>query len=623
MDYYEYTERQKQIISGEYPITRITNHELNRLMAKAMYKFDASVVNMVTNELTLRSVRISHYTGPYSKRQEALISGEIPIEKASMQELKVAYKVSRSLCDKEGSAVIEKELRKRGPLLTDINGYSAAQTMLILGLNPIDKAQDGAVTALANMAEYLCDLDVAEFANAEEDRRGLKKRRMNKRTLGFEDILLETEIFKHANDLALCQAAFDAYRTESPLIDIIEDEVEERVLKLHRKYYTQREIDLINGQASLDDESLAKLEYLYMKLKYDNLDQKLEFFKMLEEKYHKRQEAWEKRKKEMLDFTDRQLSIILGEIPTNTVRIKELKTIANKAEKLGKDDIAEHFRKIIEDREKIIDSESEYDDVQQLIINSLKGYTPSDKITVTGKEIKKGPAKKCSQSLSQSVKHLRDEEYYKGLEYSPYTKYELQIINGEVNLAAVTRKKLGILIRKARKYGDNDAADRIEEYLAERETFNPSDEEGVITGELPYEEIPVRLLKGLLKKAKASGDIKLKDLCEKLIYEKNSDAQTRKTNGPSRKGEYERRTRTKEWAMKVLQCRVSREDCTMADLQDIRLYASTLEDPVYKEIAEFFIAARIDPSVVYTVQTGEEAEALIQKHTHMPINWPR
>ncbi len=211
MDYSQYTNRQNQIISGQYPITRITNHELNRLLEKALYKFDSSVANMVTNELAMRNVRVGHYTGPYSKRQEDLISGEIPIRDASTQELKVAYKVARAHCDKEGAMVLETELRLRGPLLTDIQGYSASQTQLILGLKPIETAQDGAISALANAAEHLCDQDVAEFANAEEDRRGLKKRRTNKRTLSIEEILLESESFKNADDLALCQAAFDLY----------------------------------------------------------------------------------------------------------------------------------------------------------------------------------------------------------------------------------------------------------------------------------------------------------------------------------------------------------------------------------------------------------------------------
>ena len=80
--------------------------------------------------------------------------------------------------------------------------------------------------------------------------------------------------------------------------------------------------------------------------------------------------------------------------------------------------------------------------------------------------------------------------------------------------------------------------------------------------------------------------------------------------------------KTREWAIDILESRVYPALCTMMDLQDIRLLAVTMDNPVYAEVARFLINERKDRSIVYTAQTKEQAISVIDCHTWYPIAWP-
>ena len=113
--------------------------------------------------------------------------------------------------------------------------------------------------------------------------------------------------------------------------------------------------------------------------------------------------------------------------------------------------------------------------------------------------------------------------------------------------------------------------------------------------------------------------MKVLALMETLLMEKQDDKTEKLSYGPRKKSVVKK---DEHWAMEVLESREDTEICTIVDLQNIKMFARTLSNPVYERVANFLIAVKRDPSIVYAAKTKKEAFDLIQKHTIQPIVWP-
>jgi hypothetical protein len=602
MDYLTYTDRQSQILNGGIPIWKVSDCELNRILAKAQCAYDVNAITFVNDELKLRGQRI--YAQRYSSADKDALAdtGE-----ADSSDLRHALTVARSTGDVITGLLIESELNRRGLPEYNINGYTPAQSALILS-GSLGKAHINTLRGLFKAAVDLADEDVALWLDEERKVKKSIPDTLHKYTLREKHIAEgSVNISKMSNsELETFKLRARANKDEE-LIEITEAETQRRVLKNRELVLSKSEEAIINGKRTLQEASFAEIRDLVEKLKLHK--QHPEIIETLEAEYEQRLVEWKKRNRRSETYTDSQLRIIIGETPLFRAKKSELEAIIKKAKALNDIEVVACFTKEIKSRENIKD-DSPYSEIEQMIIaDALSVHEAQDK-TATFKPL----------TLNNLVSHLRDNEYYSEMEEykrtKPYTKRELDILDGKIALDSLRKSDITKLAKKARIHGNNEMAERLETYVNKAPTYSARQQD-VIKGNIPYEQISRTQIKNIMRKAKEAGDMRVINLMDVLMTEKIRDERIPKTSDQLAYIE-----KDEKWAMDVLESRIDPTYCTMKDLQNIRLYATTLNDPAYLKVAEYLIAERKDPSIVYKTHTWEDTIELLKEVTYMPINVP-
>lgn len=651
MDFTQYTERQNDIIEGKIPPYHVMTIEFRRLHAKAMFAFDGDVVRIAEKELKRRNVRLTERK-PYTEKQLKVISGERPINEVSKSELATIYHKARDFGDLDIGKTIEAELSNRGWKPT-ISGYNTIQTAIIIGTTDINTVHDNALRGIRKVALILGDIDVVIYMDRIYKKRGL--RRSESETDQLEDIefLIKQGMYGSFKDYELNYARHLISRLgKFPMIEeAIKTEIENRSFHIRLQKYSEQELEIINGITPVSDLRPYSLQRLKDKIELDDTCDMSELIENINAEI-KRQEVARQAHLDALknDYTDRQRKIVDGLIPLYREKTDQLKVILRKAEIKGESEKASFIKAEVEAREKNLSDDGPYNDLQQMLINSIKKKSPSAVVVEESPEPDDEEYKEIAleygrtyngyaESLRNKVRHLRDEEYEQTLKEEkkarPYTRRQRLILDGAIPLSSVKDYEISKLIDKAEAFSDTQYIEILEGYREEKNNERQSliNGDGVARGEIPYEEISAIQLVRLSKQAKKAGDTELYELLQTLIIEKKNDYKEKNkvrprnpfyrkyANASPQKYKYDG-DKAKDWAIDILESRLYPFYCEMTDLQDIRLFADTLEDPAYGKVARFLINERKDRSIVYAAQSKEDALQLINQNSWYQVERP-
>lgn len=652
VDFGKYTERQHEIIEGRVPLYLVEEIEVRRLYVKAQHMFDRDTTIFAETELKRRNIRVVDRGKGYSDKQKDIAEGRISIEDCTKAELAMLFHKARYFGDRELGNRIKAELKSRENWICAIDGYNTIQTAIIEGRTDVKTIHNNALRGLRRVALYLGDLDIVEWLDEEYEKRKLKPSESEKDQLEDIEFMIQQNLYGKMKDYEL-NYAFHLYRKKGEADTLVElgKEIARRSYYVRRQKYDETEKAIISGKKDLSQVNAYWLDHLKDKLLLDDTkDQSeliAEIIAELEQREADRRAKIDSKKN---DYTERQRQLLEGKIPLYKENTSQLKVIIRKAEKRGESEKAAFIEEEIKAREAKLESGQPYSDIQQMLIYSIREHTAPKSLpeepetSIDGPEYGRhaedyGIYSVSGNTLSSQVSYLRDEEYEQSLneqeKVRPYTRRQRLILEGIISIDDVRDYEISKLIEKARDLGDEYYASMLEE--AREAKINAAnsagiDGIGIASGEIPYEAVSVYQLRQLSKKVKAAGDMKLYELVQTLIIEKQNDYnernKVRAKNPFYRKGNIttpgsKSLAKTKEWALDILESRVYPTLCTMMDLQDIRLYANTMDDPVYAEIARFLINERKDRSIVYTAQTREEAIGIIDCHTWYPIAWPK
>lgn len=647
MDYSKYTERQLAILNGAISLEYVAEVELRRIYAKALYSIDLKSLEFAEMELKRRNKRVPDCL-PYSENHLKLINDESARKVATDQAMAALYSKAQRLGDREVAAMALGELKHRKNWVPPIPGYSAYQVALVIGMRDIETVHDNAIRGLRKAAIANGDLDIVELAENEFERRSLTYFTDEKiwldtlqknLELGWHDRMTETE---------LIYAAHHASRSnDTDLLSTINKEIRRRSINARGQDYSDVEEDIIKGRISLEEASLWQLNQLKSKLILDDSQDFSKLMKALDRECDKKIAEIRAKKSWRDEYTERQKYIMDGTIPLYEVKTPELETLLRKTERRDKGENTAFIEEELKARKEKLEAGQPYDDIQKMIINTItqpnvktKRVSAQDVEAFSKKTVPPKETEKASP-LRETVKGYRDDEYNEALrtysERRPYSKRQEDILGGFIPLSRVERSEISSIVKRATKIGDNDNLALAKAYLVQKdaqiqEAAASVNAKSVARGEIPYEAITIRQLNSLSAQAKKNGDIELYELINTLIIEKQADRaeKGKKERNPfvsyvyddSYTRPYQINEKDVNWAMEILESRITPEPLSIMDLQDIRLYADTLDDPAYGRVARMLIDEKLNPSSVYVVQTREEACALIELHTMYPIRWP-
>lgn len=647
----KYTERQLEIIEGRVPLYLVEEIEVRRLFVKAQYIFDRDTIIFAETELKRRNIRVVDRGKDYSSKQKDIIEGRIAMEDCEKTELATLFHKARYFGDRVLGERIKAELKSREKWICAIDGYNTIQTAIIEGWTDVKTIHNNALRGLRRVALFLGDLDIVEWLDEEYEKRALKPSEAEKDQLEDIDFMIQQNLYGRMKDYEL-NYAFHMYRQKGSVETLVElgKEIARRSYYVRKQKYDATEKAIINSEKELSQVPAYWLEHLKDKLMLDDTKDYSELIAEIIAELEQREAA--RRAKidaKKNDYTDRQRKLLEGNIPLYKENTSQLKVILRKAEKRGEIEKAAFIEEEIKAREAKLESGQPYSDLQQMLINSIKNHTVPKSLpeepevsiedTEYGRYAEDYVDFRMKGSLLNSqVSYLRDEEYEQSLNEQkkarPYTRRQRLILEGIIAIDDVRDYEISKLIEKARDLGDEYYATMLEDAREEKvcSANNISvDGTSIARGEIPYEAVSVYQLRRLGETTKAAGDMQMYELIQTLITEKQIDYdernKVRAKNPFYRKGNMtppgsRSPAKTREWAIDILESRVYPALCTMMDLQDIRLLAVTMDDPVYAEVARFLINERKDRSIVYVAQTREEAIGVIDVHTWYPVAWP-
>lgn len=640
MDYSKYTKHQQSIINGNFPIEGTFNLELDRILVKARFYVDAPVMEFIRNEFITRGRHTIKVTGrqrPYSKQQQEVLDGKKDIRELSDKALETFHNSACNAYDPGTAAMVEEEMKRRGPWIKTIDGYSDMQTSLILGINDIQEVSDRTVMALLAASRRNCDEDVKAFANEELRRRNIRKQPYPKSIIGvFNDIKAEPDKIGKYYDPYQCQAYYYAFaRHDVEVIKTLAAAITSRNQEGYARYYTEAEWSVIRGKVPFETIRLWYLKDFYRKLLHDNRLKDSEITAVVAEAIRLKDEERANLLAHRDDYNEEQRLIIMGDIPIWKVSKDNLLILARRAERHEDTDIAEYVREELKAREKLVDHDKSFTEREQRIIGSAKAAG------ITGTEVTTMPETKKITNLRpptiyEMISGFKDEEYEKDLYEHKitrvYTERQRKIMDGTVDLDTVNGREISKVIKKARKYKAYERADELEKYLQNRlgsgyhaktpEKPESSDRtKDIARGVIPYEEVSLSELRTIASKARKAGDIELLELMQTMILDKEREVDYKEPN-PNNGYFINRTNKSEEWAKDILEGRESASDCTMKDLLALRLYASEYLDKEHVELAKRLIEIRKDESVLYPAQTKKEAMAMIEEHLAWSVKWP-
>lgn len=145
--------------------------------------------------------------------------------------------------------------------------------------------------------------------------------------------------------------------------------------------------------------------------------------------------------------------------------------------------------------------------------------------------------------------------------------------------------------------------------------------------EIPFEEVHTNELVSLCKKARAVGDEELADMIYDFILDRREVEQEKKLNLLYKKAspytdagdDFKGRDYLTLWEEGVLRNDIDPEECSTEHLEHILDVVRKGNNETYIKVAERLVAYRHDPSIVYITQDTEEALAIIEKITGLPI----
>lgn len=145
--------------------------------------------------------------------------------------------------------------------------------------------------------------------------------------------------------------------------------------------------------------------------------------------------------------------------------------------------------------------------------------------------------------------------------------------------------------------------------------------------EIPFEKVHTNELVSLCKKARAAGDEELADMIYDFILDRREVEHEKKLNLLYKKSspytdsgdDFEGRDYLTLWEEGVLRNDIDPEECSTEHLEHILDVVRKGDNEMYIQIAERLVAYRHDPSIVYITHDTEEALAIIEKITGLPI----
>lgn len=605
-----YTYGQKEIIYGIKPIEDALPQQLESIINRATRRGDTGIADFADRELDRRAFLFKESN--YTKRQMAIINGEIPFDDVDTWDLYLLLKkAKRDYVHNMTDLVkrIEKTIQERGAVVSPMElAYTQRQQDALNGI-----------------------VDPSTFTE-------------------YETECLLTKLAVNG-DLDTYQDIVDVLRENYVVKYVVVPE-----LKVHSSW-TDRQLRILRREIPLEKAMRRDLNSTLEKAKrlIDPSPVEQLIFDLEEELKRRNGKGVPATGVKGALYTAVLSDVITGRKPVSLIPTEKLEPMERRARLLGETAAADAAKEELDRRRKETDEKSDYSDLQQRIIKDLKGYKPKDR--------KKPRKADDTPLLYDAIKELRDEEHEWDMEefeaYRPYTDRQEMILSGEVDLSTIRGNELSAIIKKARAYGDDNQADMLQAILDERESEraslphkkklrcyeddpfeSPDDgytsvQRNIITGKTSYENVNTLSLRNILNTAKKIGDHDVVSLMETLIEEKREDSaenlrRWRHDYYYAKKGEeppeYNMRDfvnrKTVGWVMDILNSREDPDTATLKDLVTIKTYARKQTEPVYVRVADFLIAERKDESVVYTVSSRREACIVIEINTIQPIRWP-
>lgn len=693
----QYTERQIAVITGRIQDSEITVPELRIIYRKALFLWDDEVRSFAKQKLKDRGASASTQKHPLTNGQKALISGAVDLETVLTNSIRATIKRIKERGTREDALPLENELKRRGSWRERDEPYTVAESNIVRGIVPLEYASTGELSKLIKKAEYMGDSDVAKAVGAELESRNMLLKNVEYYTPRQEDIVFGrvSRTNASARELVLIAEKARALRHQS-VYKSIEEIIARKTARAHIDALRKERNDMVSGRIPVDevrlreidellnkdmDEMLAEIQKITAHITPSERERDHELHerfqkivaadrreppaafknpKLLAKKQQsvaskpsKKEKAAKKdpraaKPKKPLEYTARQKMIINGDIPLYKVHLSEIKSLIRKASKLDDSATIDRMMPEMELRTGLYDETQPYDDIQQLILMSIQDVKVPSVPSRLPQEERADP---FEPTLSSEVEDYRDDSYTEDIEkyggLRPYTELQAKILKGTISLDSVRGQDISKVIKKAKRFGDAERADELEQYLSSRYKGTSYERPAAVTfsneqfrvagGKIPYEEIKVKDLRNLCREAKLNGESELVSLLELLIFEKEEDAKERARKSHNR-NYYLRRgflppdsenghrrnyvRKTVQWGIDVLESRIWSDMCTMKDLQNLRLYAIKENNAVYKAVAEFLISVRKDPSIVYATTDHESTKALINELTELPIRWP-
>ncbi len=149
----------------------------------------------------------------------------------------------------------------------------------------------------------------------------------------------------------------------------------------------------------------------------------------------------------------------------------------------------------------------------------------------------------------------------------------------------------------------------------------------IVRDEIPFEKVHTNELVSLCKKARAVGDEQLADMIYDFILDRRELEHKKKLNALHKNSspytdigdDFEDRDYLTLWEEGVLRNDIDPEECSTKHLEHILDVVRKSNNETYIKVAERLVAYRHDPSIVYITQDTEEALAIIEKITGLPI----
>ena len=474
MDFTKYSKRQEQIISGEIPILQAGDIEVRRLFIKALNAFDKNVITFAEKELERRSVYITNSRQAYCEKQKDVIDGKVALEDLSQTDLIRFYARTKYQGDRQLGEKIAEELRRRGRWINKIEGYNARQTLIIRGEIDIHTVHDAAVRGLRNAAIAAGDMDVLEWVEEEYSRRNLENSEKELNQIYDLEYLVSRNLFDKMSDTDINYAVYLASKSNNEdALQRLSEEVIERSNHSRSQLYYEREIDIINGVTLLEETSRWVLTNLLEKLKIDDSCDRSELIENIERELQKRDlERTALVNAQKNEYTSNQKAVIEGEIPLYRESTEALKTILRKAERRGETEEVAEIKNEVEARSKKLEEGQPYSDLQQMLINSMR----------------KVESERRESLLKYKVEAHEEEEYKRIVE-----EYKHERSKRPIPISA-----------QVKDLRDDEYKECLEEYLRTRPYTNRQLE--IMEGSIPLDKVKTKDLINLVNKARALND---------------------------------------------------------------------------------------------------------------------